>query len=219
MMACSHYLTESEVVYSRLNLLHRKVTGKVLLYFFRSGYKNRRPNESLSEYYRRKGLKEKLVRKFEKDLTSHQKSPFYLHPDGTNFDVALLYKCLRFHCEGLADQHDDSRWNDEECVHVEAWITRVKDMRNHIVHDEETIFTANELENESQQLQDLLIRILKKCGELYNISADDIKKEINAVVKDIARYKYHFFDYTIPAELPGAPLPPKKKEKKKKRLR
>lgn len=101
-----------------------------------------------------------------------------------NFDITLLYRCIRLACENVADLHD-SKWQNEN--EMEGLITKLKQERNICVH-EKIQLTEQQFHDKVSDLKDLFDKALEAVKVKYSIPDSEIanvRKKIHKDIKDV----------------------------------
>ncbi|XP_069162544.1 uncharacterized protein [Procambarus clarkii] len=103
-------------------------------------------------------------------------------PDGSEFDVSLLFLCIKLACENVAQFNDPKWWTPS--TEMEYYVTALKNMRNYSVHGKLAI-TDNELLEKTMVLGELLTGCLKTSGERYALDKAKVNEEIRQVKHDL----------------------------------
>ena len=87
--------------YAKFLILFRNVVTDVFRFIFREGSADRLPGESLWDFYERNGIQKN---KLSKRMTNPQKQKVDADPNGSTFDITLLYYCIRNGYHQLSNQ-------------------------------------------------------------------------------------------------------------------
>lgn len=146
----------------RLYEMTTRKGGSVLQQVLEWGTASRQSGQSFADYLF-------LSRKLPKGPLRKKLSPSqWRKMDDHNldgFDITLLYLCIQYGCHGLAPP-GDQRWVDSGDT-LEYNLTSVKNFRNSFLHEEFEVDDSNFL-NKTEELRNLLNKILKKAAEIYN---------------------------------------------------
>lgn len=129
-----------------------------------------------------------IENKIKKDLylKSYCLNLFKLEKTTDQFDVQGLYSIIQGGCKNLADCNSSEWQNNSESI--ESLIYQCKEIRNQVAHLVTTVAISDTLH---KTIYKILIDILKKAGNLYNISEEDIKSKINILnsnMENILKY-------------------------------
>ncbi|KAK8731106.1 hypothetical protein OTU49_007803 [Cherax quadricarinatus] len=103
-------------------------------------------------------------------------------PDGSEFDLSLLYVSIRVACEKVAALNDP-KWTTES-TELEYYITAIKKMRNDASHDQLTI-TDKQVFEKTDNLREMLVNCVKSSGERYERDQTEVDNEIKQVIDNL----------------------------------
>nr|XP_053654637.1 uncharacterized protein LOC128703820 [Cherax quadricarinatus] len=110
-----------------------------------------------------------------KTFDKTQKETINKSPDGSEFDVSLLYHSIKLACKDVAPVNDQ-KWYTEGNV-MEYYITSVMNMRNNVLHGQLAV-TDEKYKESLKNLRELLTGCLETSGEKYGRDQDDVKQEV-----------------------------------------
>ncbi|XP_050706951.1 uncharacterized protein LOC126992321 [Eriocheir sinensis] len=125
-----------------------------------------------------------LKKQFNKTDQSQIKSD----PSCGAFDITLLYKAIKVACENIAEMDQDT-WT-EESSEMEFLITKIKNLRNDVVH-EKPAMSEQEYLGEVRKIKDLFSKALEATKERYirddselSVKKDEVSRAVEDVVKE-----------------------------------
>ncbi|KAK4307754.1 hypothetical protein Pmani_020492 [Petrolisthes manimaculis] len=95
-------------------------------------------------------------------------------------DITLLHKLFMLFALNVA-KFNDPKWNNKGGTHLESLLTRIKDIRNKVAHEECTL-TDTEFGNMGAKLRLALIDALKEAKERYNISEVELQRKTDEMI-------------------------------------
>ncbi|XP_069936054.1 uncharacterized protein [Cherax quadricarinatus] len=110
-----------------------------------------------------------------KTFEKTQKEMINKSPDGSEFDVSLLYLSIKLACKHVAPFNDE-KWFTKGNV-MKYHITAIKNMRNNVLHGQLAVTDEKYYEN-IRELRELLNSCLKTSGEKYGRDQDEVKQEV-----------------------------------------
>ncbi|XP_069936392.1 uncharacterized protein [Cherax quadricarinatus] len=152
----------------------------VLYKTFLWGTPDKPTNMKLDDY-----LKQINVQVTSKSFDKTQKEMIKKSPDGSEFDVSLLYLSIKLACKDVAPFNDQKWYIESE--EMEYYITSIKNMRNNVLHGQLAVTDENYDEN-IKNLRELLNGCLKTSGEKYGrdeAEVDNQVKQMNDVLDKI----------------------------------
>ncbi|XP_042890121.1 uncharacterized protein LOC122265038 [Penaeus japonicus] len=155
------------------------VSQKVLRLVLEWGTPRREAGKTFIEYLHE--VKEISWTTIRKQFNQSQRRKIEKSHDTASFDVSLLYKCIKYGCDGLAPP-TDSRWTTSGNT-LEWYVTSIKNCRNSYFHEKVEID-----ERQMRRLsswRDLLNSALEKAAEIYNIDEEVVQSITNEVNKEI----------------------------------
>ncbi|XP_069937007.1 uncharacterized protein [Cherax quadricarinatus] len=110
-----------------------------------------------------------------KTFDKTQKEMINKSPDGSEFDVSLLYLSIKLACKDVAPVNDQ-KWYTEGNI-MEYYITAIKNMRNNVLHGQLAVIDEKYKET-LNNLRELLTGCFKTSGEKYGRDQDEVNKEV-----------------------------------------
>ncbi|XP_037796281.1 LOW QUALITY PROTEIN: uncharacterized protein LOC119591592 [Penaeus monodon] len=166
----------------RLYEMTTRKGASVLQQVLEWGTFSRQPDQSFADYL---FLVKKLSRgPIRKKLSPSQWKKVKDH-SLKDFDITLLYLCIQYGCDGLGPP-SDRRWAESGDT-LEYNLTLVKNFRNAFLHEEFKVDESNFLDK-TEELRNLLNKILKRAAEIYNKDqqlVDDILQKLSNEINSI----------------------------------
>ncbi|XP_045583761.2 uncharacterized protein [Procambarus clarkii] len=163
----------------RFNKFLNDCGRRVLYKTFRWGTPDKPDNIKLDDYLNDLGKPGKF-NKTQKELIDNS-------PDGSDFDVSLLFQSIKLACKDVAE-FSDPKWFTESSE-MEYYVTAIKNMRNNALHGKLAI-SDEELLKQTNNLLDFLINCLKASGERYGRDEAEVNLEIKQVEDDLDNIKH-----------------------------
>ncbi|KAK8720721.1 hypothetical protein OTU49_013140, partial [Cherax quadricarinatus] len=117
-----------------------------------------------------------------KTFDKTQKEMIKKSPDGSEFDVSLLYLSIKLSCKDVAP-FSDQKWTTESNI-MEYYITAIKNMRNNVLHGPLAV-TDEQYKETLNNLRELLTGCLKTSGEKYGRDQDEVNQEVKHMNDDL----------------------------------
>ncbi|XP_069936907.1 uncharacterized protein [Cherax quadricarinatus] len=133
-------------------------------------------------------LDEKSTANYSKLTNNHkkfdniQKELINKNPDGSEFDLTLLYRCIKLACEDVAS-FNDKKWITPS-TEMEYYITEIKSMRNNALHSTFAFSDRDYLKN-MEDLRKVLSECLKTSGVRYKRDEDEVEEKIKEMNGDL----------------------------------
>ncbi|XP_045598178.1 uncharacterized protein [Procambarus clarkii] len=177
-------------IYNGLRLIMAiKSCGQRVLYqTFLLGTPDKPKDKNLADYLENLPLTSTAnyikASKREKRFYNEEKELINTNPDGSKFDITLLYKIIRLACEKVAPlKNENGKWGSES-TEMEYYVTAIKDMRNDVIHSQLAV-TKTELSEKMLKLRKYLVGCVKTSGERYGRDEAVVNNEIKQVMDDL----------------------------------
>ncbi|KAK7083001.1 hypothetical protein SK128_005780 [Halocaridina rubra] len=163
----------------RLRKMATSAGQTVMHHVYRQATRDRLPNQSLFEFYEKKGVNVKV---FRKNLNPHQTERIISDPDGKSFDITLLYLCIQYGGCGTVDGKDKVWREDNDSL--EFLLTTLKNRRNELFHDALAI-SESQFFNKTEEFRKLLTKILQYTGIRYKLTKMHVQQLIDALNENL----------------------------------
>ncbi|MPC58230.1 NACHT, LRR and PYD domains-containing protein 10 [Portunus trituberculatus] len=164
-----------------------EVAGEaVLTYTLRCGIQGKCPSVSLDHYLDNlpptsTANYKKMTHKGQKKyFTSTDQTQLQKDPSCGSFDITLLHKAILIACEHVADVKDP-KWTTAS-DHLEYLVTKVKTLRNEVIHEKPTIHSDLQFQVKIDELKTMVVRILEAARDRYGRCHQEFVQERDKVV-------------------------------------
>ncbi|XP_066966650.1 uncharacterized protein [Macrobrachium rosenbergii] len=163
----------------RAHLILSSIARRVLYQIFSWGCV-KDPDTSVREYLlREKQVSNMFIRRC---FTGNQISQMDKDPEGTTYDITLLYRCIQIACRDIADAKAPA-WSEPDTL--EYTLQYMKNKRNQFAHEVYEDFSKEDL---LEFVEDIKIRIrilYEEAGRRYDIQKETVEKLICETVREI----------------------------------
>ncbi|XP_064118657.1 uncharacterized protein LOC135223791 [Macrobrachium nipponense] len=173
------FMQENEFYSLQAHYILSNVVRRALYQVFRWGCA-KQPDTSVKDYL----LREKKVSNIfmKKWFTGHQIMQMTKDPEGTSFDITLLYLCIKLVCRNVADAKDPT-WSEPNTL--EYTLQYLKNKRNEFVHEDHGHFSREEF---LEFVDDIKIKIgilYDQARRRYDVHKETVEKLICETIREI----------------------------------